>query len=68
MKTPPLVNPGPALSGEQTRRYSRQIVIPQIQASGQERIGNARFCVLVPVGLALPLLCIWQQQGLEQLE
>ena len=42
MKTPPLVNPGPALSAQQARRYSRQIVIPQIQASGQERIGNAK--------------------------
>ena len=56
MKTPPLVNPGPALSGEQTRRYSRQIVIPQIQASGQERIGNAKVLCIGAGGLGSPAL------------
>ena len=56
MKTPPLVNPGPALSGEQARRYSRQIVIPQIQASGQERIGNAKVLCIGAGGLGSPAL------------
>ena len=56
MKTPPLVNPGPVLSGEQTRRYSRQIVIPQIQASGQERIGNAKVLCIGAGGLGSPAL------------
>ena len=56
MKTPPLVNPGPALSGEQTRRYSRQIVIPQIQAGGQERIGNAKVLCIGAGGLGSPAL------------
>jgi len=56
MKTPPLVNPGPALSGEQTRRYSRQIVIPQIQASGQERSGNAKVLCIGAGGLGSPAL------------
>jgi len=56
MKTPPLVNPGPALSGEQTRRYSRQIVIPQIQARGQERIGNAKVLCIGAGGLGSPAL------------
>ena len=56
MKTPPLVNPGPALSGEQTRRYSRQIVIPQIQASGQERIRNAKVLCIGAGGLGSPAL------------
>ena len=56
MKTPPLVNPGPALSAQQARRYSRQIVIPQIQASGQERIGNAKVLCIGAGGLGSPAL------------
>jgi len=56
MKTPPLVNPGPALSGEQTRRYSRQIVIPQIQSQGQERIRNAKVLCIGAGGLGSPAL------------
>ena len=56
MKTPPLVNPGPALSGEQARRYSRQIVIPQVQASGQERIRNAKVLCIGAGGLGSPAL------------
>jgi molybdopterin/thiamine biosynthesis adenylyltransferase/rhodanese-related sulfurtransferase len=56
MKTPPLVNPGPALSAQQARRYSRQIVIPQIQASGQERIRNAKVLCIGAGGLGSPAL------------
>ena len=56
MKTPPLVNPGPALSAQQARRYSRQIVIPQIQASGQERIQNAKVLCIGAGGLGSPAL------------
>lgn len=56
MKTPPLVNPGPALNAQQARRYSRQIVIPQIQASGQERIQNAKVLCIGAGGLGSPAL------------
>ena len=56
MKTPPLANPGPALSAQQARRYSRQIVIPQIQASGQERIRNAKVLCIGAGGLGSPAL------------
>ena len=56
MKTPPLVNPGPALSAQQARRYSRQIVIPQFQASGQERIRNAKVLCIGAGGLGSPAL------------
>ena len=56
MKTPPLVNPGPALSAQQARRYSRQSVIPQIQASGQERIRNAKVLCIGAGGLGSPAL------------
>jgi len=64
MKTPPLVNPGPALSGEQTRRYSRQNVIPQIQASGQERIGNAKVLCIGAGGLGSPALMYLAAAGI----
>ena len=56
MKTLPLVNPGPALSGEQARRYSRQIVIPQIQEVGQERIRNSKVLCIGAGGLGSPAL------------
>lgn len=56
MKIPPLVNPGPALSAQQARWYSRQIVIPQIQASGQERIRNAKVLCIGAGGLGSPAL------------
>ena len=56
MKTPPLVNPGPVLSAQQARRYSRQIVIPQIQESGQERIRNAKVLCIGAGGLGSPAL------------
>jgi len=56
MKTPPLVDPGPALSAQQARRYSRQIVIPQIQESGQERIRNAKVLCIGAGGLGSPAL------------
>ena len=56
MKTPPLVNPGPALSAQQARRYSRQIVIPQIQESGQERIRNAKVLCIGAGGPGSPAL------------
>jgi len=56
MKTPPLVNPGPALNAEQALRYSRQIVIPQIQESGQERIRNAKVLCIGAGGLGSPAL------------
>ena len=56
MKTPPLANPGPALSAQQARRYSRQIVIPQIQESGQERIRNAKVLCIGAGGLGSPAL------------
>ena len=56
MKILPLVNPGPALSAQQARRYSRQIVIPQFQASGQERIRNAKVLCIGAGGLGSPAL------------
>jgi molybdopterin/thiamine biosynthesis adenylyltransferase/rhodanese-related sulfurtransferase len=64
MKTPPLVNPGPALTGDQARRYSRQIVIPQIQADGQERIRNAKVLCIGAGGLGSPALMYLAAAGI----
>lgn len=63
MKTPPLLNPGPALSAQQARRYSRQIVIPQIQESGQERIRNAKVLCIGAGGLGSPALMYLSAAG-----
>ncbi len=56
MKTAPLVNPGPSLNADELRRYSRQIVIPEISTQGQERLKNARVLCIGAGGLGSPAL------------
>ncbi len=56
MKLSPLVQPGPALSGEEQRRYSRQVVIPQFSEHGQESLKNARVLCIGAGGLGSPSL------------
>ena len=53
---PPLVEPGPELSGQQIRRYRRQITLGHIGTDGQRRLRAARVLVIGAGGLGTPAL------------
>ena len=56
MKTPPLVSPGPALTVDEVRRYSRHLIIPDVAMAGQQRLMNARVLCVGAGGLGSPAL------------
>lgn len=56
MKLPPLVNPGPALTVDEVRRYSRHLIIPDVAMAGQQRLMNARVLCVGAGGLGSPTL------------
>ena len=53
---PPLVYPGPELTPEELRRYSRHLIIPEVGVEGQRRLKNARVLVVGAGGLGSPVL------------
>ncbi len=67
MKLSPLVPPGPALSSEEERRYSRQIVIPQFEGKGQESLKNAKVLCIGAGGLGSPTLLYLAAAGVGTL-
>jgi len=56
MKIPPLVTPGPALTVDEVRRYSRHLIIPDLAMAGQQRLMNAKVLCLGAGGLGSPAL------------
>ena len=56
MKTPPLVTPGPALTVDEVRRYSRHLIIPDVAMAGQQRMMNAKVLCVGAGGLGSPAL------------
>ena len=56
MKPPPLVTPGPALSVDEVRRYSRHLIIPDVAMAGQQRLMNAKVLCVGAGGLGSPAL------------
>ena len=56
MKTPPLVTPGPALTVDEVRRYSRHLIIPDVAMAGQQRLMNAKVLCVGAGGLGSPAL------------
>ena len=56
MKIPPLVAPGPALSVDEVRRYSRHLIIPDVAMAGQQRLMNAKVLCVGAGGLGSPAL------------
>lgn len=52
----PLVEPGPALTPEEVRRYSHHLLVPEIGESGQRRLKAARVLVVGAGGLGSPAL------------
>lgn len=67
MKLAPLVQPGPALSSEEQRRYSRQVVIPQFAEEGQESLKNAKVLCIGAGGLGSPCLLYLAAAGVGTL-
>src|SRR5438067_6936955 len=53
---PPLVEPGAGLTPEEVERYSRHLIIPEIGATGQRRLKNAKVLVIGAGGLGSPAL------------
>ena len=56
MKIPPLVAPGPALTVDEVRRYSRHLIIPDVAMAGQQRLMNAKVLCVGAGGLGSPAL------------
>ncbi len=52
----PLVEPGPELTTDEVRRYSRHLLLPDIGVQGQRRLKNARVLVVGAGGLGSPVL------------
>ena len=67
MKTPPLVTPGPALTGAEVRRYSRHLIIPDVAMAGQQRMMNAKVLCVGAGGLGSPALMYLAAAGIGTL-
>jgi molybdopterin/thiamine biosynthesis adenylyltransferase/rhodanese-related sulfurtransferase len=55
LRPPPLVEPGPELTFEEIRRYSRHLIIPDVAMTGQRRLKNARVLCIGAGGLGSPV-------------
>jgi adenylyltransferase/sulfurtransferase len=56
VKPPALVSPGPALTVDEVRRYSRHLIIPDVAMAGQQRLMNAKVLCVGAGGLGSPAL------------
>jgi len=56
IKPSALVSPGPALTVDDVRRYSRHLIIPDVAMAGQQRLMNAKVLCVGAGGLGSPAL------------
>lgn len=66
-KLPALATPGPALTVDEVRRYSRHLIIPDVAMAGQQRLMNAKVLCVGAGGLGSPTLMYLAAAGVGTL-